>query len=259
MAIAQESQNLKKFIAGLIGLVGISLVVQGIVMASDPSTDMTGTILIIVGLVAISFLAWRCWPASTSEKIQNSNEQEQPPSSAESFPLLLAGMSVVMTLVWSMMFTTGDDDLFWGWVIISPVYLICLGHNFSLHSGMVKKSIPFAASYALACLIWIVFVNIHGHPWGWSSEQFIQLMGLSILPPIILTIWNEFFVESSDIQPLRRVGIIASLPFCVTGYAGLIFFIPTLILLSLARLFFYNRYERMNGSLSEKNHTVTDL
>ena len=258
MAIAQESQKLKKSIAGLLGLVGISLVVQGIVMASHPSTDMTGTILIIVGL-AISFLAWRCWPASTSEKIQNSNEQEQPPSSAESFPLLLAAMSVVMTLVWSMMFTTGDDDLFWGWVIISPVYLICLGHNFSLHSGMVKKSIPFAASYALACLIWVVFVNIHGDPWGWSSEQFGELMWLSILPPIILTIWNEFFVEPSDIQPLRRVGIIASLPFCVTGYAGLIFFIPTLILLSLARLFFYNRYERMNGSLSEKNHTFTDL
>ena len=258
MAIDQESQRLKKSIAGLLGLVGISLVVQGIVMASHPSTDMTGTTLIIVGL-AISFLAWRCWPASTSEKIQNSNEQEQPPSSAESFPLLLAAMSVVMTLVWSMMFTTGDDDLFWGWVIISPVYLICLGHNFSLHSGMVKKSIPFAASYALACLIWVVFVNIHGDPWGWSSEQFGELMWLSILPPIILTIWNEFFVEPSDIQPLRRVGIIASLPFCVTGYAGLIFFIPTLILLSLARLFFYNRYERMNGSLSEKNHTFTDL
>ena len=258
MAIDQESQRLKKSIAGLLGLVGISLVVQGIVMASHPSTDMTGTTLIIVGL-AISFLAWRCWPASTSEKIQNSNEQELPPSSAESFPLLLAAMSVVMTLVWSMMFTTGDDDLFWGWVIISPVYLICLGHNFSLHSGMVKKSIPFAASYALACLIWVVFVNIHGDPWGWSSEQFGELMWLSILPPIILTIWNEFFVEPSDIQPLRRVGIIASLPFCVTGYAGLIFFIPTLILLSLARLFFYNRYERMNGSLSEKNHTFTDL
>ena len=239
--------SLKKFIAGLLGLVGISLVVQGIVMPSITGTDMYGTVLIFVGL-PFSFAAWKLWPASTSEKIQNSNEQELPPSSAESFPLLLAGMSVVMTLVWSMMFTTGDDDLFWGWVIISPVYLICLGHNFSLHSGMVKKSIPFAASYALACLIWIVFVNIHGHPWGWSSEQFIELMGVSILPPIILTIWNEFFVESSDIQPLRRVGIVASLPFCVTGYAGLIFFIPTLILLSLARLFFYNRYERKNES-----------
>jgi len=247
MTTAQESQWLKKSIAGLLGLVGISLVVQGIVMPSITGTDMYGMVLIIVGL-PFTFAAWKLWPASTSEKILNSNEQELPPSSAESFPLLLAGMSVVMTLVWSMMFTTGDDDLFWTWVIISPAYLICLGHNFSLHTGMVKKAIPFAASYALACLIWVVFVNIHGHPWGWSSDQFSEMMWLSILPPIILTIWNEFFVESSDIQPLRRVGIVASLPFCVTGYAGLIFFIPTLILLSLARLFFYNRYERKNES-----------
>ena len=247
MAIDQESQRLKKSIAGLLGLVGISLVVQGIVIAMHPNDVELGIMVIVFGLFC-SFGAWRLWPASTSEKIQNSNEQEQPPFSPESFPLLLAGMSVVMTLLWSIMITTGDDDLFWTWVIISPVYLICLGHNFSLHYGMVKKSIPFAASYALACLIWIVFVNIHGHPWGWSSEQFSELMWLSILPPIILTIWNEFFVESSDIQPLRRVGIIASLPFCVTGYAGLIFFIPTLILLSLVRLFFYNRYERKKES-----------
>ena len=258
MAIAQESQWLKKIIAGLLGLLGIAILVQGIVMAAHPSTDMTGTILIIVGL-AIFSLAWRLWPASKSEKILNSNEQELPSSSAESFPLLLTGMSVVMTLLWSIMITTGDDDLFWTWVIISPVYLICLGHSFSLHSGMVKKSIPFAASYALACLIWIVFVIIHGHPWGWSSEQIIQMMWLSILPPIILTVWNEFFVEPSDSQPLRRVGIIASLPFCVTGYAGLIFFIPTLILISLARLFFYNRDKRTTNSLSEGNHTITKL
>ena len=247
MTIAQESQWLKKFIAGLLGLLGITILVQGIVIAMHPNDVELGIMVIVFGLF-FSFGAWRLWPASTSGKIQNSNEQELPPSSAESFPLLLAGMSVVMTLVWSMMFTTGDDDLFWAWVIISPVYLICLVHNFSLHNEMVKKSIPFAASYALACLIWIVFMNIHGHPWGWSSEQFGELMGLSILPPIILTIWNEFFVESSEIQPLQRVGIVASLPFCVTGYAGLIFFIPTLILLSLARLFFYNRYERNNES-----------
>ena len=258
MAIAQEPQWLNKFIAGLLGLLGIPLVVQGIVMASHPSTDMTGTILIIVGLL-LSFGAWRLWPASTSKKILNSNGQEPPSSSTESFPLLLTGMSVIMTIIWSMGFTTGDDDLLGAWAIISPVYLICLGHNFSLHDGMVKKLVPFSASHALACLIWVVFWIIYGHPWGWSGEQFSEIMWLSILPPIILTIWNEFFVESSDIQPLRRVGIVASLPFCVTGFVGLIFFIPTLILLSLARLFFYNRYERMNGSLSEKNHTVTDL
>tara|TARA_B100001115_G_C15630369_1_gene302867 strand:- start:104 stop:565 length:462 start_codon:yes stop_codon:yes gene_type:complete len=153
-----------------------------------------------------------------------------------------------MTIIWSMGFTTGDDDLLGAWAIISPVYLICLGHNFSLHDGMVKKLVPFSVSHVLACLIWVVFWIIYGHPWGWSGEQFTEIMWLSILPPIILTIWNEFFVKSSEIQSLQRVGIVASLPFCVTGFVGLIFFIPTLILLSLARLFFYNRYERKNES-----------
>jgi hypothetical protein len=82
-----ESLVLKKFIAGLVGLLGVAPLMQGAVMATDASTDMTGTILIIVGLL-LSFGAWRLWPASTSEKIQNSNEQERPHSSAESVPPL---------------------------------------------------------------------------------------------------------------------------------------------------------------------------
>ena len=171
--------------------------------------------------------------------------------SKERFPLVLAAISVAMAILWAIMFTTGDDDLFWTWAILSPVYLIFLGHNFLLRDGMIKKSIPFAASYALACLIWVVFWIIHGHPWGWSSEQFNEMMGWSILPPIILTIWNENFVKPSEIQSLQRIGIVASLPFCVTGFVGLIFFIPTLILLSFGRVFFYNREKRMNESISE--------
>ena len=58
-----ESLVLKKFIAGLVGLLGVGPLMQGAVMATDASTDMSGTILIIVGLL-LSFGAWRLWPAS---------------------------------------------------------------------------------------------------------------------------------------------------------------------------------------------------
>ena len=57
-----ESLVLKKFIAGLVGLLGAAPLMQGAVMATDASTDMTGTILIIVGSL-LSFGAWRLWPA----------------------------------------------------------------------------------------------------------------------------------------------------------------------------------------------------
>ena len=85
MDAGEESPLSKKFMAGLVGLLGVALLMQGAVMATDASTDMTGTILIIVGLL-LSFGAWRLWPASTSENIQNSNEQELTPRSAESSP-----------------------------------------------------------------------------------------------------------------------------------------------------------------------------
>ena len=168
------------------------------------------------------------------------------------FPLALAAMSVIMSIVWAIMFTTCDDDLFWTWAILSPVFLICLGHNFSLKEGIVSKSIPFTISYALACLIWIVFENKHGHPWGWGSEQFSEIMWLSVVPPFIVLIWIEgWYLDYPEKKSLQRIGIIASLPFCVTGYLGLIFFIPTLVLLSIARLFFYYRNESVDESTTD--------
>ena len=45
MAIAQESQNLKKFIAGLLGLLGITILVQGIVIAMHPNDVELGMLL----------------------------------------------------------------------------------------------------------------------------------------------------------------------------------------------------------------------
>ena len=69
MDIGNESPWLKKSIAGLLGLVGISILVQGIVIASHPNTDdmLIGAMLIIVGLL-FSFAAWRLWPSSISDK-----------------------------------------------------------------------------------------------------------------------------------------------------------------------------------------------
>ena len=116
---------------------------------------------------------------------------------------------------------------------------------------MIRKTIPLAISYASACIIWLFFMEIYGNPWGWSDSEFSKLMIISILPALIILAWNEEFTKDSEIRPLYRVGIIASLPFCVTGYLGLIFFIPTIIVLSLVRLFFYHRQKEAFEPISE--------
>ena len=250
MAIENKPQWLKKFIAILSGLVGITVLVQGIVIAMHPGDVELGILVIVLGLL-FSFGAWRLWPLSKPGDTPRPTKQENAPPAKDKFQPLLVGMSITMTIVWAKMFTTGDDDLFWLWVIISPIYLISLCHNFSYHNGMVRKTIPLAITYASACIIWLIFIEIYGNPWGWSDSKFSTLMILSILPPLIILAWNEKFTKDSEIRPLRRIGIIASLPFCVTGYLGLIFFIPTIVLLSLVRLFFYNRQKRTFESISE--------
>ena len=230
MAIGQKFPWRDYSISGFSALLGISTVLFGIQQASKPATDEFGTVLIIGGLL-LALGAWRFWPVSTPKKTHHTT-----PTSAERFPTALAGMSIAMTILWSRMFTTGDDDLFWTWVILSPVYLIFLGHNFLLYGGMIKKSIPFTASYAIACIIWIIFLRIHGDPWFWSSGLFTSIMWLSIFPPLALTFLNEAINTSPEKKSLYRIGIVASVPFCVTGIYGIIFFIPTLILLSLGML-----------------------
>ena len=160
MGIGQTFPWRNSFISGFLGLLGISLVLFGIQQASKAATDEFGRVLIIGGLL-LSYGAWRFWPVATPERTHHTTDHEPSPTSAERFPTALAGMSTIMTIVWSMMFTTGDDDLFWTWVVLSPVYLIFLGHNFLLRDGMVKKSIPFTVSYAIACIIWIIFLYIH--------------------------------------------------------------------------------------------------
>jgi len=220
---------------GFLALLGVSMTLFGIQQALNPATDALGRVLIIGGSL-LSFGAWRFWQVSTTERTHHTTDHEPSPASAERLPTALAGMSIIMTIVWSMMFTTGDDDLFWTWVILSPVYLIFLGQNFLLHGGIIKKFIPFTASYAIACAIWIIFLYIHGDPWFWSSGLFSMIMWLSILPPLVLTLLNESLNTSPEKQSLYRTGIIASVPFCVTGIYGIIFFIPTLILLSLGML-----------------------
>ena len=232
MGIGQTFPRRNNFISGFLGLLGISLVLFGIQQASKPATDAFGRVLIIGGSL-LSYGAWRFWPVSTTERTHHTTDHEPSPTSAERFPTALAGISIIMTIVWSMMFTTGDDDLFWTWVVLSPVYLIFLGQNFLLHGGIIKKFIPFTASYAIACAIWIIFLYIHGDPWFWRSGLFTMIMWLSILPPLSLALLNESLNTSSEKQSLNRIGIVASVPFCVTGIYGVIFFIPTLILLSL--------------------------
>ena len=232
MGIGQTFPRRNNFVSGVWGVLGISLVLFGIQQASKPATDEFGRVLIIGGSL-LSYGAWRFWPVSKPERTHHTTDHEPYPTSAERFPAALAGMSIIMTIVWSMMFTTGDDDLFWTWVVLSPVYLIFLGHNFLLRDGMVEKSIPFTASYAIACIIWLIFLYIHGDPWFWRSGLFTMIMWLSILPPLSLALLNESLNTSSEKQSLNRIGIVASVPFCVTGIYGVIFFIPTLILLSL--------------------------
>jgi len=140
MAIDQESQRLKKSIAGLLGLVGISLVVQGIVIAMHPNDVELGIMVIVFGLFC-SFGAWRLWPASTSENIQNSNEQELSPPYVESFPLLQRiskpGFLFIFSVLFILVGLVLDDAMASSNPTIGPTNGQLVGILFLLTGGVI--------------------------------------------------------------------------------------------------------------------------
>ena len=79
--MANGTKWLRTVISCLLGLFGIVVMIGGLGLAFDPSTDEFGTMAAILGLL-ISIVAWRLWPASNSYNIHDISEQ-LPPESIE--------------------------------------------------------------------------------------------------------------------------------------------------------------------------------
>ena len=102
MAIESKPLWLKKSIASLSGLAGITILVQGIVIAMHPNDVRLGIMVIVLGLL-FSFEAWRLWPLSKPGDTPRPTKQEKAPPAKDRFQPLLVGMSITMTILAKML------------------------------------------------------------------------------------------------------------------------------------------------------------
>ena len=79
--MASRTKSLRIVISCLLGLFGIVVMIGGLGLAFDPSSDEFGTMVAILGLLT-SIAAWRLWPSLNSENIHNTSAQ-LPPESIE--------------------------------------------------------------------------------------------------------------------------------------------------------------------------------
>ena len=184
MDTGNDSPLSKKSIAGLVGLLGISLVVQGIVMASNPSTDMNGTILIIVGLL-FSFGAWKLWPASASNNTHASTEQQPQPSESsmveteqERFShynivsLWMAIVPIIGLVLW-LADSTGDAAGFVlsGFMISIPIAMISVLFAIRALGKRFLNPMIISILIAIPLAIWEYFNELKNgcSTWGWGT------------------------------------------------------------------------------------------
>ena len=80
--------------------------------------------------------------------------------SEQRFPMFLTIISIAMAVLWAETFTTGDDDLFWARVIVSPIFLILFSHNFVFFNGKKQKTASFFLSFFAFKSLIIAYVFI---------------------------------------------------------------------------------------------------
>ena len=168
MALIQESPWLKKSIAGLLGLVGISIVVLGIVLASHPSTDMTGTVLIIVGL-PFSFAAWKLWPTSESSMVETEGEG----ITHYRIAALWMGIVPIIGLIFWLADSTGDINGFilTCFMFSTPVAMISAYFAYRTFGKQFSKPMMLSIAGAIPLAIWeyINELNNGCSTWGWGT------------------------------------------------------------------------------------------
>ncbi len=164
------------------------------------------------------------------------------------FPIEIALSSVFVSIVitiWLLEFAFSDSESEVGATIVFCIlvgYLLFLLRYFVVNEGRKYTVSVFSISAILSSIAYGIYTERVGG-WFWNDDYVLEdALLASIRPVIILLLLNEFFgvaerginrianPELDHITSLIRIGLIASLPLCVSWGLGMFILVPTLIL-----------------------------
>ena len=164
------------------------------------------------------------------------------------FPIEIALSSLFVSLIitiWLLEFAFSDSESEVGATIVFCIlvgYLLFLLRYFVVNEGRKYTVSAFSISAILSSIGYGMYVERVGG-WFWNDDYVLEdALLASIRPVIILLLLNEFFGVAErginrianaglvNITSLMRIGLIASLPLCVSWGLGMFILVPTLIL-----------------------------
>ena len=74
--------------------------------------------------------------------------------------------------------------------------------------------------------MWLIIFSVFGDPWGWAGSDFVGMLVVIIIPPIMLNNLADTIVRDAEKINAYKRGILISIPFCIISFvpAAMIYF-----------------------------------
>jgi len=133
----------------------------------------------------------------------------------ENIPIEIILSSAAPTVLFVILFNTGDDNLAGLWAASLIIYVFFLIKQFYYKDGRRLILMSLGQSVIFSFFIWVGFFLLFGHPWDWHSGHFFLITFLPLIPPIIMLSSDRLQRFSVRETLSIRTGVVLSFPICL--------------------------------------------
>ena len=127
-------------------------------------------------------------------------------------------VTVAYTILLLIGILTGNDDLGDLWFALFPIFLIFVIFNLLVKKKPANSLSGFALSILLSFVMWLIIFSVFGSPWGWAGSDFVGMLVVIIIPPIMLNNLADTIVRDAEKINAYKRGILISIPFCIISF-----------------------------------------
>ena len=133
----------------------------------------------------------------------------------ENIPIGVILSSAAPTVLFVILFNTGDDNLAGLWAASLAIYVFFLIKQLYYKDGRRLMLMSLGQSAIFSFFIWNAYLLLFGDPWDWHSGQFLLISLLPLIPPTIMLSSDQLQRFSVRETISLRTGAVLSFPICL--------------------------------------------
>jgi len=133
----------------------------------------------------------------------------------ENIPIGVILSSAAPTVLFVILFNTGDDNLAGPWAASLAIYGFFLIKQLYYEDGRRLMLMSLGLSAIFSFFIWVAYFLFFGHPWHWLSGEFLLMSLLPLIPPTVILSSDQLKRFSVRETISLRTGAVLSFPICL--------------------------------------------